>query len=1117
MSGQFDIFTGQAETPEQFKLVRFQVFNWGTFSDLTDIRVSEKGFLFVGPSGAGKSTLLDANAVLMTPPRHVGFNMAAREGETRKSDRDLMTYVRGAWGQQTGKNGEAVQQYLRENTTWSALAQTYESGRRTVTIAHVYWVRGRTTERKEIKHAYLVFDRGMDLLELQGFAERDFEMKTLRALPGISVHDEFSGYSERFSRLMGIEQDGALRLLHKTQSAKNLGDLNEFMRDFMLDQPETFDIAKQLVEHFQALREAHATVVDTRRQVEVLAPAREAYDTLLEERTVLAGLAQTREHLEAFKEQKKAQLFQAGMTQCEEGIERNRALAQSLRQDEAAAQGRLTVLRGQLHGEARAQIAKCEAELALANNVLRTVENNQMLLESVSAALALETPQAEAQFAPFTATVRQFMADTEAREQTRQAERDDVRLALRDKTAQRDALQADLVALSRRRSNIPSRLLEVRERLCDALGQAEAALPFAGELMDVREDEAAWKGAAERLLAGFADNLLVPEDLFRAVSQYVNDNDMRARVKLLRVEPHTTAVPAAPRSLASKLEYSEHALAAWLESRVNERFDHVCAADVAELRTLRRGLTQEGLIRHDKNSFVKDDRFRIDDRSQWMLGGDTQAKAASLMDRLDALSAEMDTLNARQAVLAPAPAVAQTLRQCEALTALEWPALDLPRAQGQRDAVTEQLALARAEAPDMDSLEARIHEEEKTHQGLQRRAAGHEAQCDTLTRTREAYAQRLGRLSSALLALELDAETLEALQARFGAHATVLELDNLEQVAGQVKDDINSEERTVQARATTLLHAMTTQFREYMRDWPAKAAGLDATEASAPEFFALLHKLEVDGLPKYEEQFLAMLHEQGTQEMMRLQVQLDTERKAIRSRLEAVNDSLRTTAFNPGTYLVIETKDKMLPEVMAFRQNLREAYGNYLQDTSADEVERRFGILNAIVSKLESKEPAAKAWRDQCLDVREHVEFIVRELEASGNEVEVYRSGAGKSGGQRQKLTATCLAAALRYQLGGKDTGKPKFSTVFMDEAFDKADAEFTDLAMKVFETFGFQLVVATPLKSVMTLEPYIGGAAYVYIEARKRSCIVPVTYLSGEKRLDFSAAGVDLEAVDDV
>jgi uncharacterized protein YPO0396 len=130
------------------------------------------------------------------------------------------------------------------------------------------------------------------------------------------------------------------------------------------------------------------------------------------------------------------------------------------------------------------------------------------------------------------------------------------------------------------------------------------------------------------------------------------------------------------------------------------------------------------------------------------------------------------------------------------------------------------------------------------------------------------------------------------------------------------------------------------------------------------------------------------------------------------------------------------------------------------------------------------------------------VVFVARELDACEMEVEVYRSGAGKSGGQRQKLAATCLAAALRYQLGGQDRALPSFSTVVLDEAFDKADAEFTAMAMNIFKTFGFQMIVATPLKSVMTLEPFIGGACFVHIRDRKNSAAIMIEYDATEQRL---------------
>jgi len=187
--------------------------------------------------------------------------------------------------------------------------------------------------------------------------------------------------------------------------------------------------------------------------------------------------------------------------------------------------------------------------------------------------------------------------------------------------------------------------------------------------------------------------------------------------------------------------------------------------------------------------------------------------------------------------------------------------------------------------------------------------------------------------------------------------------------------------------------------------------------------------------------------------------------------------------------------------VRQFKQSLRQALSHSFS-AEREHAERRFEVLSALVKRLGSQESADRAWQKLVLDVRQHVEFMARELDADGEEVEIYRSGAGKSGGQRQKLAATCLAAALRYQLGGQDRGLPCFCTVVLDEAFDKADAEFTAIAMKIFETFGFQMIVATPLKSVMTLEPFIGGACYIHIKNRKSSAVLTIDYDGEARRL---------------
>lgn len=70
--------------------------------------------------------------------------------------------------------------------------------------------------------------------------------------------------------------DATLQLLHKTQSAKNLGTLDALFRGFMLDQPGTFARAETAVEQFTELDAAHRHVVDLRKQADSLRRVDEA-------------------------------------------------------------------------------------------------------------------------------------------------------------------------------------------------------------------------------------------------------------------------------------------------------------------------------------------------------------------------------------------------------------------------------------------------------------------------------------------------------------------------------------------------------------------------------------------------------------------------------------------------------------------------------------------------------------------------------------------------------------------------------------------------------------------------------------------------------------------------
>ena len=105
----------------QFRLKQIQVMNWGTFSKLHVLEISALGHLLVGPSGSGKSTILDAHSALMAPPNSE-FNAAARGNDKVARDRNMVSYIRGAWATNESDGGIIASQYLREDTTMSAVA-----------------------------------------------------------------------------------------------------------------------------------------------------------------------------------------------------------------------------------------------------------------------------------------------------------------------------------------------------------------------------------------------------------------------------------------------------------------------------------------------------------------------------------------------------------------------------------------------------------------------------------------------------------------------------------------------------------------------------------------------------------------------------------------------------------------------------------------------------------------------------------------------------------------------------------------------------------------------------------------------------------------------------------
>jgi uncharacterized protein YPO0396 len=1095
----------------QFQLRRIQTYNWGTFDKLREIHIAPQGHLVLGPSGSGKSTLLDGHTSLLTPPKWLDFNTAARSTEKGSGDRSLATYVRGAWATQTGEEGEKVKRYLRSGTTWSALAETYQdSTGRTLVLGRILWIKGNGSAESDVHRLFFITEREFNLRELEFFKDEGtgFEVRRLKAkLSDVHFTDEFSGYQTRFTRLFDIKSDRALRLLHKTQSAKDLGDLNKFLRDFMLDPPETFTVAETLVNEFQVLNAAHEAVLTARNQIEALRPVRDGLSEYDKTKSLLSLLAEEKLGVDYWREQNRRDLLQALINELKTKAEGLAARIEELKTKEGREEGQFNALLTIRAGAGGNLLADLQAQVERAERVrLPDVSANHQRLVFSCKVLGWALPGAPETFAEVQAQARLVFDGRETMAERHEKLLDGLKNEKRALDERFSALLKEIRAMEGRASNMPARLLEIRERMCRDLGIAEDELPFVGELLQVKAKETQWTGAIERVLGGFARDLLVEERYYREVAAWVDGTHLGLRLGYRRMAARANQTPMAQpaaNSLLRKLDIApKHK--EWVSEELR-RFDYACVNTADELRTLERGVTLAGQVKHNRSLHEKDDSRRVDDRSNWVLGFSNAEKLQAYRDEFDTLQeavgkAERALEQARETTRNES----RQVEHCQNLVNLTWENSNIAALLDDIKSLKDRIEHEFKARPQLSELDKKVENQRKAWDRAIDARQTAQGEAGDVERERFKAQKRLDELHPDQLSLPLSPTQKERLGARFEATGKKMTVDQLDSACMAMVRAIGDEESAATGKTADIKQRIEHELYVFCSRWPAEAQGLDPKLESAPDFIAKLQRLETDGLHEYVARFKALLREQSDQNLAVLHAKLDQERRNIGERMEQVNESLRRCAFNENTYLKINYDDKPTQEVLEFRGQLKAALSHSFKEDDDEEMERRFAALNAVVQRLGSHQPADVKWRSLVLDVRQHVVFSATEFDDTGIEVETYDSGAGKSGGQRQKLTTTVLAAALRYQLAGEEGVWPTYSTVVMDEAFDRADNEFTAMVMNIFKSFGFQVVAATPVKNVMALEPFIGGGTFVSIRDRKHSEALAITYVDQTGRLDL-------------
>lgn len=131
---------------------------------------------------------------------------------------------------------------------------------------------------------------------------------------------------------------------------------------------------------------------------------------------------------------------------------------------------------------------------------------------------------------------------------------------------------------------------------------------------------------------------------------------------------------------------------------------------------------------------------------------------------------------------------------------------------------------------------------------------------------------------------------------------------------------------------------------------------------------------------------------------------------------------MRQIDYNAGRYIVLESQPGIDVEIREFQGDLRACTEGELTGSDDSQYsEAKFLQVKRIIDRFRGREGLTeqdRRWRAKVTDVRNWFLFAASERwREDDSEYEHYSDSGGKSGGQKEKLAYTILAASLAYQL----------------------------------------------------------------------------------------------------
>jgi uncharacterized protein YPO0396 len=1106
------------------RLEAIRLVQWYHFQD--EVLPIGASCLLLGDNGSGKTTVLDAIQVaLVADLSDVLLNRAANE----KSRRALYGYVRWKIGAEDETRPGSVQFGRGACNSYVMLEfgdDDDPSRRFTCGIGFE-----ATETDTDVGKIYFVVPgahaRDVEAVAISNDGSGERIVRTIRDFRlwlrgrGAQYWPDAGTYREELRQRLGVLPDSFHRLIVKALAFKPIGQVRQFIFDYLLD-PRPIDTAalQDNLEHYKRLE---AEAIDAQHRIDELADVvREGERIRTEQRT-----AESHRYLELRADEEDAVVR---VTEIERRLAHARAAVlgyearqQMLDAEIESLQREWERIIATLEGhEGYRQLRDLEHQLGVSERDLGTAKDADEEARRILAGQreALELLQSES-------------ARALRRRQRTLFERDDL-LGLEEAPdvverlwstlASHGALEGrDLTMWERRLDQASERARYLRLKIAEDISRwktegetlqdeqrmleagrqrypdGPAALlhllgarlkgrreprPFC-ELIEVPNGR--WRDAVEGYLhTRRFDVLVAPEDYPRALTLYERhkrDYHLPGRgpvfisgVGLVDIERILRLPPrSASRSLAQQVETEDPYARAYCDFVLGEV---LCVDDEQSLRNHKAAITDTVMVyrNHVARQTPRDvfARHYIGRAAQQRRLEEIASRLGELHEQVVAAAGDVTWLD--QAVRVLSRAATETRRLPDLVSRakdLLWLEKQTKRLALQKERIDrkEFAALERSR----DDVERRRREaQDEVRQAVE---DGGRAKQQVGDAEREIeQARRIvesARTARATFADTLDTADGEAFEQRYAR-------ERASRTPDQIRDVFSRQRKNIESRVQNLIGsfvALKTRFVE--------RRGLAATTEGAgfDEFATELEVWRESRLPTYLDRIREAKQKALQQLAEDVVFKLRENLLLVRRQIDELNRALKDVPFGSERYQFTVEID---PAHKAFHDLVIDA-GRFEKESlfgtsalSAPELTATLGHLLDRLVEAEARE--VKTELEAKADYREYFNYDLKILHADGRYSLYDRVSADKSGGETQTpYYIAVLASMYRLYMSRSRNGRPTCGIVLLDEAFGKMDEWRIDATLTFARRLGLQLVLATPKERSEQVAPKVERSLLIH------------------------------------